>query len=222
MIDETALRGIGMTSQRTRDRLVERLREQGIKDERVLAAMRDVPRHLFIDEAIASRAYEDTALPIGDGQTISQPYVVARMTEALFARIEPQTVLEIGTGSGYQAAILAQMGVEVISVERIGRLISQARERLRVLGYHRVHVHHANGEYGWQRAAPYAGILVAAAPQVVPKSLLRQLADGGVLVIPVGKQGEAQTLLRVTRRGDDYVEEVLESVTFVPFLTGRA
>ncbi len=217
---EDQIRGIGMTSQRTRDRLVDRLRDKGIADVRVLDAMRSVPRHLFVDEAIATRAYEDTALPIGHGQTISQPYVVARMTEALLQNQDVQSVLEIGSGSGYQAAILSRLVKRVISVERIGALAEQARTRLRSLGYRNVEIVHSDGESGWARGAPYEAIMVTAAPDRVPTRLLDQLTDKGTLVIPVGGRGNTQRLLRIVRAGDETSQEELDLVSFVPFLQG--
>ena len=213
------LQGIGMTSQRTRDRLVRRLREAGIRDERVLEVIATTPRHIFFDEALASRAYEDTALPIGFGQTISQPYIVARMTEALLEDGIPQKVLEVGTGSGYQTAILAQLVAEVYTVERIAGLQEQARERLRCLGLRNLHYKHADGTWGWKEHAPYDGILVAAAPEEVPAELLEQLADGGRLIIPSGPAGR-QRLRLFTRHGDDHEERFLGWVTFVPLRAG--
>lgn len=216
----TQQQGIGMTSQRTRDRLIERLRTAGIRDERILQVMRNTPRHLFMDEAIASRAYEDTALPIGHGQTISQPYVVARMTEALLADQSMEKVLEIGTGSGYQTAILAQLCETVYSVERIYKLQAQARGRLEELGIRNAFLHHSDGLSGWQAHAPYDGILVTAAPQEVPEALLYQLqANGGRMVIPVGTQG-AQELQVITRNGDQLDQAILDQVSFVPLLGG--
>ncbi len=213
-------RGIGMTSQRTRDRLVDRLRRRGIADERVLAVLRATPRHLFVDEALASRAYEDSALPIGHGQTISQPYVVARMTEALLAGGTPRRVLEVGTGSGYQTAVLAQLVERVWSVERIEPLLRRARERLAALGLHNVALRHSDGSWGWEAHAPFDAILVTAAPAVVPEALLAQLADGGCMVIPVGEGGRQQ-LLRLVRDGDGIRRTVLDAVTFVPLVRGR-
>lgn len=215
--------GIGMTSQRTRDRLIERLRAKGIADERVLEAMRRTPRHLFMDEALASRAYEDTSLPIGRGQTISQPFVVARMTEALLAGL-PQSgarVLEIGTGSGYQAAVLVALVDEVYTVERVRALLDRARERFRNLGLRNVHAAYADGSDGWPEHAPFDGIMVTAAPEVIPDALFTQLAPDGALVAPIGGQG-AQELVR-HRRDDQGVmdSEVLDLVSFVPFRSGR-
>ena len=210
-------RGIGMTSARTRERLLQQLRDEGIHDERVLQALRDVPRHLFIDEALASRAYENTALPIGYGQTISQPYIVARMTEALLAGRRLHRVLEIGTGSGYQAAVLAGLVDEVYTVERLEPLMKQGRKRLRELGYRNVHVKLSAVGIGWPQHAPYDGILVAAAPVELPAALLEQLAPGGFLVAPVG--GPAMQELRLVRRTEEgFTHERLEWVNFVPLI----
>lgn len=211
--------GIGMTSRRTRGRLVERLRAEGIRDERVLDAIRAVPRHIFVDEALSSRAYEDTALPIGAGQTISQPFVVARMTEALIAGGALNRVLEIGTGCGYQTAILARFAAEVYSIERIQNLLAQARQRMLDLKISNVRLRHGDGEKGWPEHAPYDGILVAAAPASVPTALIDQLADGGRLVIPLG-HGNAQLLKLITRSGDELEEQILERVAFVPMISG--
>jgi protein-L-isoaspartate(D-aspartate) O-methyltransferase len=211
--------GQGMTSQRARDRLVERLRsEGGIKDERVLTALRTVPRHLFIDEALASRAYEDTALPIGNGQTISQPWVVARMTEALIEHGAPKRVLEIGTGSGYQAAVLATLGLEVYTVERIEELLRVARRRFRNLGLN-LRTKHDDGRLGWPEHAPFDAILVTAAGAALDPSLLEQLAEGGTLVAPVGEPG-MQDLLRLRKTPEGVLRENLGKVAFVPLLPG--
>ncbi len=212
-------RGIGMTSQRTRERLVQRLREEGIRDERVLAAMREIPRHIFVDEALASRAYEDTALPIGFGQTISQPYIVARMTEAILAGGPINELLEIGTGSGYQTAVLARLVRRVYSVERIEGLLALARERLRELGLRSVRLKHSDGTIGLPEYAPFDAILVTAAPEVVPNALLEQLKPGGRMVLPAGGRDE-QRLLRITRTPRGFTKEVLERVSFVPLLGG--
>ena len=216
------LRGIGMTSQRTRDRLVVRLREAGIQDERVLEVMRDTPRHIFVDEALASRAYEDTSLPIGFGQTISQPYIVAHMTEVLLKDFTPRRVLEVGTGSGYQTSVLAQLVPEVYTVERIAGLQEQARQRLaRQLRLSNIRYKHSDGNWGWKQNAPYDGILVTAAPEEVPQELLNQLAEAGRLVIPSGPNGQQQ--LRVySREGDSLKESILGTVSFVPLLTGAS
>ncbi len=211
--------GIGMTSRRTRGRLIERLRAEGIRDERVLEALRAVPRHIFVDEALASRAYEDTALPIGAGQTISQPFVVARMTEALVAGGTPDRVLEIGTGCGYQTAILSRFAKQVYSVERIQSLLAQARQRMHDLKIHNVQLRHGDGEKGWPEHAPFDGIVVTAAPASVPTALIDQLADGGRLVIPVG-HGGSQDLKLITRSGDQLDEQILERVAFVPLVSG--
>lgn len=211
---------MGMTSQRVRDRLIERLRGNDITDERVLNAIRTVPRHLFIDEALATRAYEDTALPIGHGQTISQPWVVAKMTEALFADgRQPVRVLEVGTGSGYQAAILAALGLEVFTVERIGDLLRVARKRFRSLGLN-VRSRHDDGRIGWPDDAPFDGILVTAGAPALVDALTAQLAPGGTLVAPVGAAG-GQSLLRLRKDADGRVtQDILASVAFVPLLSG--
>ena len=210
--------GIGMTSQRVRDRLVDRLREVGIADEAALNAVRVVPRHLFIDEALASRAYEDTALPIGHGQTISQPWVVARMTEVVLA-VAPKKVLEVGTGSGYQAAILGALGLEVFTVERIGDLLRQARKRFRHLGMN-IRTKHDDGRIGWPEHGPYDGIVVTAAAPALVDALIDQLAVGGRLVAPVGGPG-GQVLLQLTRQADGTItQEELAPVSFVPLLPG--
>ena len=209
-----------MTSQRTRDRLVDRLREKGIHDERVLSVMRTTPRHLFVDEAMSSRSYEDSSLPIGHGQTISQPYIVARMTEVILSRGVPDKVLEVGTGSGYQAAILSQLVPRVFSVERIVALQTQARERYHRLGLNNIMLKHSDGSWGWPQHGPFPAIIVTAAPEQVPEVLLEQLAIGGIMVIPVGSQHGVQKLLQITREVDGYVEEELDGVKFVPMLNG--
>jgi protein-L-isoaspartate(D-aspartate) O-methyltransferase len=211
--------GIGMTSQRTRQRLIERLRKKGIRHQAVLQAMRDTPRHIFVDEALASRAYEETALPIGHGQTISQPYTVARMTEALIEGQRPEMVLEIGTGSGYQCAILAQLVRRVYSVERISALLDQARLRFRELGLRNIRLKHSDGGIGLPEYAPFDAILVTAAPEGLPQSLLDQLAVGGRLVIPI-QSDKGQFMVRVTRTSDGFQQEQLESVNFVPLMGG--
>ncbi len=212
------LQGIGMTSQRTRDRLIERLRAKGITNTTVLEAMRSLPRHLFVDEALATRAYEDDALPIGHKQTISQPYIVARMTEALIADGIPQKVLEIGTGSGYQAALLAQIVEKVYSVELIKPLHLQARKLFMSLGIRNVQCKHSDGSWGWENYAPYDAIIVTAAAAEIPTSLLNQLNIGGKLIIPVGPQDSAQQLLTLKRTTDGVTQEKLEDVSFVPLV----
>ena len=206
-----------MTSRRTRERLIQRLREEGIRDERVLEAIGGVPRHVFVDEALASRAYEDTALPIGHGQTISQPYIVALMTQALLAGGRLKKVLEVGTGSGYQTAVLAKLVDELYTVERIEPLMKQARRRLRELGCRNVQVKLSDGSWGWKEHAPYDGIIVTAAPAEVPPALIEQLAPGGRMIIPVG--GAAmQELLLVQRTDKGVTQERLELVNFVPLV----
>jgi protein-L-isoaspartate(D-aspartate) O-methyltransferase len=211
--------GVGMTSQRVRDRLIERLRAGGIRDERVLNAIRTVPRHLFVDEALATRAYEDTALPIGHGQTISQPWVVAKMTEALLLDAQPKKVLEIGTGSGYQGAILAALGFEVYTVERIGDLLRTARKRFRTLGFH-IRSKHDDGRIGWPEYAPFDAIIVTAAAPALVDALSTQLASGGTLVAPVGGSS-SQSLMQLRKGADGAIEEShLGPVVFVPLLSG--
>ncbi len=214
------IQGIGMTSQRTRDRLIERLREKGIKNQRVLEVMRTTPRHIFVDEAMAHRAYEDTALPIGHGQTISQPYIVARMTEVLLEGGTPDVVLEVGTGSGYQSAILSRLVPKVYTVERISALLQKAREAHRKMGLMNVFSKHSDGSWGWKPNAPYDAIIVTAAPESVPPELLEQLAVGGRMVIPVGSRGGVQQLKLYTRTPDNIEETTLELVSFVPLLDG--
>lgn len=213
--------GIGMTSQRTRDRLILQLKELGIKDERVLSVMRKVPRHLFMADALSSRAYENTSLPIGHGQTISQPYMVARMTELLIEDGVPENVLEVGTGSGYQSAILASLIPRVFSVERIRPLQEQAKRVLADVEYRNISFKHSDGGWGWKSCGPYQGILAAAAPTEIPVKLLEQLAIGAKLVIPVGQEGH-QVLQRITRTESAYEVETIEPVSFVPFLKGLA
>ena len=215
------LSGIGMTSARTRDRLVQRLREQGIANLGVLDRIRNVPRHIFVDEALGSRAYEDTALPIGYGQTISQPYIVARMTEALLEAGTADSVLEVGTGCGYQSAVLAPLVARLYTIERIEPLLARARERLKELGIRNVRFRHGDGTLGWRAHAPFDGILVAAAPLTVPEALVKQLRVGGRLVVPVGPEGE-QELVRFTRREQGVQRESLGGVAFVPLLGGTA
>ena len=218
-VADVRLAGIGMTSARTRDRLVQRLREQGIRNPAVLDRIRNVPRHIFVDEALASRAYEDTALPIGYGQTISQPYIVARMTEALLEGGSLFNVLEVGTGCGYQTAVLAPLVDKLYSIERIEPLLKRAKDRIRELGTKNVRFRHGDGYRGWPTHAPYDGILVAAAPLRVPETLLEQLKVGGRLIVPVGPEG-AQELVRFTRREQKIERQGLGPVAFVPLLEG--
>lgn len=210
--------GIGMTSRRTRERLINRLREQGIENQSVLDVMRATPRHLFLDEALSHRAYEDSSLPIGHQQTLSQPYIVARMTELLLEAGSVDRVLEVGTGSGYQTAVLAQLTGRVYSVERIRSLQEQARERLRMLGFNNVHLKHADGGMGWPEKGPFQAIISTAAPEQIPAELLDQLAPGGRLVIPVGV-GQ-QNLEVVVRTDQDFESTIIEPVKFVPLLSG--
>ena len=216
------LAGIGMTSQRTRARMVERLRDNGIRDERVLSAMAAVPRHLFVEEALASRAYEDTALPIGFGQTISQPYVVARMVETLLNGVAPGRILEVGTGCGYQAAVLSQIFPEVYSVERIKGLLERARTNLLGLRLANLRLAHGDGYAGLESAAPFSFIIVAAAARSVPEALLRQLAPGGRMILPVHVAQGGQRLIYLQRNGRAIVETELDPVRFVPMEAGKA
>lgn len=210
-----------MTSQRTRDRLVSRLRDKGIRNQRVLEVMRTTPRHIFVDEAMAHRAYEDTALPIGHGQTISQPYTVARMTEVLLAAGIPDVVLEVGTGSGYQSAVLSRLVPKVYTVERISALLQKAREAHRQMGLLNVFSKHSDGSWGWAPNAPYPAIMVTAAPQEVPPTLLEQLAIGGRMVIPVGSTHGRQQLKLFIRHQDEIEEQNLDMANFVPLLDGE-
>ena len=216
--------GVGMTSQRTRARMLERLRGEGIRDENVLAAMGSVPRHLFVDEALASRAYEDTALPIGFGQTISQPYVVARMIEVLAAGRSLGRVLEVGTGCGYQAAVLARLAREVYSVERIHALLERARANLRGLRLSNLRLTHGDGNLGLEKAAPFDSIVVAAAAPQLPQALLLQLAPGGRMLLPLKSPDAprgAQRLALYERSARGITQTVLEAVRFVPLETGK-
>jgi protein-L-isoaspartate(D-aspartate) O-methyltransferase len=215
----TLVNGIGMTSQRTRDRLVTRLREEGIRNPDVLDVIRKTPRHLFVDEALSSRAYEDTALPIGYNQTISQPYVVAAMTDLVIAN-KPQKVLEVGTGSGYQAAVLAALVPKVYTVERIKPLAVLARQRFRQMGLRNIRASHSDGTIGLPEFASYDAIIVTAASETVPEALLEQLADNGRLVIPVGGR-DSQTLSLIIRHGDEFERQDLDPVVFVPLLSGE-
>ena len=209
-----------MTSARTRDRLVERLKAQGIRSSDVLNQIRNVPRHLFVDEALSSRAYEDTALPIGHGQTISQPFIVARMTEALLDGFDGESVLEIGTGCGYQTAVLAPLVKKIYSVERIPELLRKSRQRLRDLDIYNVQFRPGDGWQGWPKYAPYDGIIVAAAAPEIPAKLLDQLAPGGRLVIPIGPPGR-QELTMVTRSDNRFEQNSLGAVSFVPLVAGN-
>jgi protein-L-isoaspartate(D-aspartate) O-methyltransferase len=219
MRGKQGIQGIGMTSARTRDRLVARLKEQGIRSTAVLEQIRNVPGHLFVDEALASRAYEDTALPIGLGQTISQPFIVARMTEALLEGFTGHRVLEIGTGCGYQTAVLAPLVKEIFSVERIPELLRKTRQRLRDLDIYNVRLRPGDGWEGWRKYAPYDAVIVTAAASEIPASLLEQLAPGGRLIMPVGPSG-AQDLLRVQSRQGSLERESLGAVSFVPLVKG--
>ena len=216
---DVRLTGIGMTSARTRDRLVQRLREQGISNLAVLERIRTVPRHIFVDEALGSRAYEDTALPIGFGQTISQPYIVARMTEALLEGGSLHSVLEVGTGCGYQTTVLAPLVDRLYTIERIEPLVVRAKERIKELGIRNVRFRFGDGIAGWKAHAPFDGILVAAAPLTVPEALIKQLKVGGRLLVPVGPEGEQQ-LIRFTRKEQRVEREPLGPVAFVPLLAG--
>ena len=213
-------RGIGMTSQRTRDRLIERLRQQGITNQQVLDVINNTPRHLFVDEALSHRAYEDTALPIGHGQTISQPYIVARMTQIILQSAKPSSVLEIGTGCGYQTAVLAQLVPQVYSIERIGALQQQAKKRLAELELYNVEIRHTDGNGGWPNLNyKFDRILMTAACKDVPRKLAEQLVNHGVMVLPYDN-GSEQVLLKITRHGDEFETEALEAVSFVPLLPG--
>ncbi len=212
--------GIGLTSRRTRDRLVQRLKDQGIRNNALLEVIRNTPRHIFVEEAFAGRAYEDTALPIGHNQTISQPYIVARMTELLLDKAVPEKVLEVGTGSGYQTAILAQLVERLYTVERILPLMRRARQCLYELNLHNVSFRHSDGGWGRKEFAPYDGVLVTAAPPEIPAKLLEQLNMGGVMVIPVGS-GHEQSLQRVVKTEAGYEIEMIEPVKFVPLVSGR-
>jgi protein-L-isoaspartate(D-aspartate) O-methyltransferase len=212
--------GIGMTSQRTRNRLIERLREKGIRNEEVLAVLGEVPRHIFVDEALAQRAYEDTALPIGSNQTISQPFIVALMTQTLL-NVPRERILEIGTGSGYQTAVLARVVRRVYTVERIASLLDRAKERFRALKLRNVYTKHGDGNLGWPEQAPFEGILVTAGARSVPEALLEQLGVGGRMVIPVGRDS-SQELRVIDRTETGYRDTRLEPVRFVPLLRGTA
>ena len=214
----TRISGIGMTSQRTRMRMVERLRDQGVKDEQVLAAMLDIPRHIFVDEALSSRAYDDVSLPIGFGQTISNPFTVARMVELARGGRTLEKVLEIGTGCGYQAAVLSRVARGVYSVERLAGLLSKARVRLRELGIRNVKVKHGDGHAGLKEVGPFDAIVIAAAATHLPELLTEQLAQGGRLVLPLGTR--EQRLVLVERNADGFTQSVLDEVKFVPMIAG--
>jgi protein-L-isoaspartate(D-aspartate) O-methyltransferase len=214
--------GIGFTSQRTRTRMVQRLMSRGIANERLLQVLNSVPRHLFVDEAIASRAYEDVALPIGEGQTISQPYAVARMSEILLESGPLNRVLEVGTGSGYQSAVLSQLVDDVYSVERIRSLLEKSRLRFRSLQYRNIHTRYSDGGWGWGTHGPYDGIIVTAAPRTVPEPLLEQLAIGGRLIVPLGAQTDMQSLTVITRTAAGFHSRDESDVNFVPFLSGKS
>lgn len=212
-------RGIGMTSQRSRDRLVEQLRAMEIYSEEVLTVIGNTPRHIFVDEALSSRAYDNTALPIGHNQTISQPYIVARMVEALLEEVRPEKVLEIGTGCGYQTAILSKLVKQVYSIERIDALLARAREKFMALKCWNIRTKYGDGNLGWPEYAPYDGIIVSAAPMGVPTGLLEQLKLNGKLIIPVGRSGE-QELLSIVKTEDGFMEKRLDWVSFVPMIEG--
>mgnify|MGYP001442794927 FL=1 len=213
------IQGIGMTSQRSRNRLVSKLREMGIKNEKVLDIVAETPRHIFIEEALASRAYENSALPIGYGQTISQPFIVALMTQVLIESGQMRKVLEIGFGSGYQTAILARVSGQVFGVERLSSLVERAREKIWELKISNIHLRHGDGMMGWERHSPYDAILVAAAPSFVPEELLNQLSEGGRLIIPIGIN-ENQKLMLYSKTDNEIVEKEIQAVKFVPLLPG--
>lgn len=225
-VNNVNLAGIGMTSQRTRERLVGRLIEQGISNWAVLDVIRSTPRHIFLEEALSHRAYEDVALPIGYNQTISQPYIVAKMTQAvldhhpLLDAGKLNTVLEVGTGCGYQTSIIAPLARKVYSVERIKPLLEKARKNIRLLGLNNVQFKHDDGSLGWKEKGPFDAIIAAAAPQQVPSELLNQLADGGRLIIPVGGE-DTQELRLITRTGNEFETQVIASVRFVPLFVGQ-
>ncbi len=212
--------GIGMTSQRTRMRMIERLRDQGVKDELVLQAMAEIPRHLFVDEALASRAYDDVSLPIGFGQTISNPYIVARMVELARGGRTLDKVLEIGTGCGYQAAVLSRVAREVYSLERLAGLLSKARVRLRDLGLRNIKLKHGDGHAGLKEQGPFDAIVMAAAATHLPETLVAQLVEGGRLVLPLGTR--EQRLVLVERNAEGFAQTLLDAVKFVPMIAGMS
>lgn len=215
------IKGRGMTSHRTRGRMVDRLQNQGILDTSILDVMRVVPRHIFVDEALASHSYEDTSLPIGYSQTISQPYIVAKMTELLLEQGHVGSVLEIGTGCGYQTAILSQLVDKVYSIERIFELQRKAKDHLWDLRFKNIKYLHGDGHVGWSEFAPYHAILVSAAPEKVPEGLLQQLSIGGIMIIPIGQKNK-QDLHKITRTEKGFNDQILEPVSFVPFLAGKS
>ena len=221
-ITEIDIQGVGMTSQRTRDRLMERLKEKGIVNSEVLRVMSLVPRHLFVDEAMSSRSYEDSSFPIGHGQTISQPYIVARMTELILENHSLENVLEVGTGSAYQAAVLGGLVKNLHTVEVIPELYRQGRDLLYKLGYRNIRTHLGDGSWGWKDAAPYDAIMVTAAPDEIPSALIEQLKIGGRMIIPVGAQKSEQKLQVLIRTSEsNYSVENHESVLFVPLVSGN-
>ncbi len=221
-MSELDIQGVGMTSQRTRDRLIDRLQEKGIKNPDVLRIMRLVPRHLFVDEAMASRSYEDASFPIGHGQTISQPFIVARMTELLLESESLENVLEVGTGSGYQAAVLGGLVKNLHTVEVIPELYRHSRDLLYKIGYRNIRTHLGDGSWGWQDAAPYDAIIVTAAPAEIPQALQQQLKTGGRMIIPVGRQQATQQLQLIIRKTETkFSIENHESVTFVPLVSSK-
>jgi protein-L-isoaspartate(D-aspartate) O-methyltransferase len=226
MVATPNIQGIGMTSARTRDRLVERLKRNGIRQPEILERIRTVPRHLFVDEALSSRAYEDDALPIGQGQTISQPFIVALMTQALLESDDGELrrlpkVLEVGTGCGYQTAVLAPFVTQLFSIERVGSLLRDTKQRLSGLGIGNIRFRHDDGYRGWPGQAPFDGIIVTAAPEEIPQKLLEQLSTGGRLVLPVGPAGGEQLLYRITRTPAGFSREKISAVSFVPMLEGK-
>lgn len=221
-MSELDIQGVGMTSQRTRDRLIDRLQEKGIENPDVLRIMRLVPRHLFVDEAMASRSYEDASFPIGHGQTISQPFIVARMTELLLESNSLENVLEVGTGSGYQAAVLGGLVKNLHTVEVIPELYRHSRDLLYKIGYRNIRTHLGDGSWGWQEAAPYDAIIVTAAPEEIPQALQQQLKIGGRMIIPVGRQQATQQLQLIIRKTEtEFSIEDHESVTFVPLVSSK-